>query len=86
MLQSAQAIMILTLCVCVCVCLCVSGTQAWLLLLPGSLLPWSLALHAPGLLGCQLRPLSGGQVKSTPVKHTRRSSETQAKREEESRG
>lgn len=45
------------------VCLCVSGTEARLLLLPGSFLPWSLAFHASGLLGSQLRPLSGGQVR-----------------------
>lgn len=53
-----------------CVCLCVPGTEAGLLFLLGSLLPWSLALHASGLLGCQLCPLSGGQVESSPVKYT----------------
>lgn len=42
--------------------MCLAGTEARLLLLPGSLLPWSLALHAVGLLGCELRPLSGGEV------------------------
>lgn len=40
--------------------LCVSGPEARVLLLPGSLLPWGLALHASGLLGCQLCPLSCG--------------------------
>lgn len=44
---------------------CFSGTKARLLLLPRSLLPWRLALHASSLLGCQLRPFSRCQVKSS---------------------
>lgn len=39
-----------------------AGTETRLLLLLGSLLPRSLALHAAGLLGRELRPLSGGEV------------------------
>lgn len=52
------ALMVLTLNLCVCVCFL--GTEARLLLLSGSLLPWRLALHAAGLLGRELCPLSGG--------------------------
>lgn len=54
----------------VCVCVRLVGTAARLLLLPGSLLPWSLALHAAGLLGCELRPLSGGEVSGARTKLT----------------
>lgn len=50
--------------------MCVVGTEARLLLLLGSLLPWSLALHAAGLLGRELRPLSGGEVSSARTKLT----------------
>lgn len=38
------------------------GPQTWLLLVPGSLFPRCLALHAARLPGCQLRPLFGGSV------------------------
>lgn len=53
-----------------CLCVRLAGTEARLLLLSGSLLPWSLALHAAGLLGCELRPLSGGEVSSARTKPT----------------
>lgn len=53
-----------------CVLCCVSGTKAWLLLLPGPLLPWCLAFHASGLLGRQLRPLSSGEVKISISRQT----------------
>lgn len=38
------------------------GPQTWLLLVPGSLFPRCLALHAARLPGCQLRPLLSGSV------------------------
>lgn len=65
----------LNLRLCVLACLCLAGTEARLLLLPGSLLPWSLAVHAVGLLGCELRPLSGGEVNSARTRHRCQSAE-----------
>lgn len=43
------------------------GPQAWLLLLPGPLLPCRVALHASRLPGCQLRPIPGRQVSPLPT-------------------
>lgn len=43
------------------------GPQAWLLFLPGPLLPCCVALHASGLPGCQLRPVPGRQVSPLPA-------------------
>lgn len=42
--------------------LCPLGPQAWLLLLPGPLLPCRVALHASCLPGCQLCLVPGCQV------------------------
>lgn len=39
-----------------------TGAQAWLLLLPGPLLPCCVALHASCLPGCQLHSVPGCQV------------------------
>lgn len=43
------------------------GPQAWLLLLPGPLLPCCMALHASRLPGCQLRLVPGRQVSPPPA-------------------
>lgn len=57
----------LLLAVCSDPCLPLSlGTQAWLFLLPGPIFSRRLALHAPCLSGCQLRPLPGGSVCTSP--------------------